>query len=256
VKGHTLMSDIVAPGGLSMLFQPVFRMKDGDARSVFAVEALARGPRGSNVERADVLFEYVRRKGKEAEVDRLCVAAALESAASMSCRSAISINVHASTLEQGDGFAEFVVERCEEFGVHVGCVILEIVEQQQYWDSTRFFATLDALRAAGVRIALDDIGLGYSNYRTLIEVRPDFYKIDRYFVAGCKAKDNARAAIESIVLLANRLGGLAIAEGIESSDDLETVRALGIDLVQGFHLAEPHPFIRPSNETYAMEECP
>lgn len=255
MNGHTLIDDILAPGGLSMLFQPVFRMND-ELHEVFAVEALARGPQGSNVERADVLFEYVRRKGKEAAVDRRCVEVALASAAKSAFRAAVSINVHASTLEQDERFATFLVECCGFYGIDVRRVILEIVEQQQYWDSILFFRVLDALRAAGVRIALDDIGLGYSNYRTLIEVRPDFYKIDRYFVAGCGQKDNARAAIESIVLLANRLGGCAIAEGVETSEDLETVRGLGIDLVQGFHLAEPRPYFIEKESLNEAQENP
>lgn len=244
---YTLLEQILGNGGISVLFQPIYAMNNGSA-SVFALEALSRGPKGSNAETANVLFEYVRRKGKEVVVDRSCVAAVLAAAGTISipmrgevAQPAISINVHAATLEQDDDFARFLVDTCAQYGINVNRLILEIVEQQQYWDDARFFRTMNTLRAAGVRIALDDIGLGYSNYRTLIEVRPDFYKIDRYFVTGSKEKDNARAAIESIVLLAHRLGGRAIAEGIESGDDLESVRGLGIDLVQGFHLAVPQP---------------
>ncbi len=244
---YTLLEQILGNGGISVLFQPIYAMNNGSA-SVFALEALSRGPKGSNAETANVLFEYVRRKGKEVVVDRSCVAAVLAAAGTITipmrgevAQPAISINVHAATLEQDDDFARFLVDTCAQYGINVSRLILEIVEQQQYWDDARFFRTMNTLRAAGVRIALDDIGLGYSNYRTLIEVRPDFYKIDRYFVTGSKEKDNARAAIESIVLLANRLGGRAIAEGIESGDDLESVRDLGIDLVQGFHLAVPQP---------------
>jgi EAL domain-containing protein (putative c-di-GMP-specific phosphodiesterase class I) len=254
---YTLLQQILGQGGLSVLFQPIYAVLNGTA-SVFALEALARGPKGSNAETADVLFEYVRRKGKEVEVDRACVAAVLAAAATITlpvrpdaAQPLISINVHAATLEQDDDFARFLVETCAQHGVAVTRLILEIVEQQQYWNDASFFRTLNTLRAAGVRIALDDIGLGYSNYRTLIEVRPDFYKIDRYFVTGSKAKDNARAAIESIVLLACRLGGRAIAEGIESSDDLECVRDLGIDLVQGFHLAMPQPASALTNKMTA-----
>lgn len=234
----TLLHQILANGGLSVLFQPIFNFAGGRPE-LFAMEALARGPRGSNVERADVLFEYVRRKGREIDVDHACIDAVLATAAAVPAQAAISINVHAATLEQDDHFAAFIAAACARNGIAVTRLILEIVEQQKYWDDTRFFRTIATLREAGVRIALDDIGLGYSNYRTLIEVRPDFFKIDRYFVTGCAAKDNARAAIESIVLLASRLGGRAIAEGIESAGDLRTVRELGIDLAQGFHLAEP-----------------
>jgi EAL domain-containing protein (putative c-di-GMP-specific phosphodiesterase class I) len=257
----TLMQQILGEGGISVLFQPIYAV-DGGRASVFALEALARGPKGSNVEPANVLFEYVRRKGKETEVDRTCVAAVLKAAASIAlpagslvARPAISINVHAATLEQDDDFARFLLDQCAVHGIEVTRLILEIVEQQQYWDDVRFFRTMNTLRAAGVRIALDDIGLGYSNYRTLIEVRPDFYKIDRYFVTGSRQKDNARAAIESIVLLATRLGGRAIAEGVEAADDLSTVRELGIDLVQGFHLAMPQPASALTDKTYAKEIC-
>lgn len=236
----TLIQQILAKGGLSVLFQPIFTFAAGCCE-LFAMEALARGPKGTNAEPADVLFEYVRRKGREIDVDHACIEAVLATAGVLPAQAAISINVHAATLEQDDHFAGFLAATCAKNGIAVTRLILEIVEQQQYWDDVRFFRTLAALREAGVRIALDDIGLGYSNYRTLIEVRPDFFKIDRYFVTGSGAKDNARAAIESIVLLAGRLGGKAIAEGIESADDLRTVRELGIDLVQGFHFAEPKP---------------
>jgi EAL domain-containing protein (putative c-di-GMP-specific phosphodiesterase class I) len=255
---YTLLQQILGAGGISVLFQPIYAVVDGTA-SVFALEALARGPKGSNVEPANVLFEYVRRKGKEADVDRTCVDAVLTAAATImlpaAAQPAISINVHAATLEQDDDFARFLIDRCAQHGIAVSRLILEIVEQQQYWDDVRFFRAMNTLREAGVRIALDDIGLGYSNYRTLIEVRPDFYKIDRYFVTGSKAKDNARAAIESIVLLAQRLGGRAIAEGIESADDLESVRGLGIDLVQGFHLAVPQPASALIHKNNAEETC-
>lgn len=234
----TLLEEILSEGGLTTLFQPIFDVR-GDDRKLFAVEALSRGPKGSNVERADVLFEYVRRKGSEAAVDRACTAAALRAAARSGIPCAITINVHASTLEHDGGWLDFLSANCDESGLPLSSVILEIVEQQKFWDERRFFETLDAVREAGVRIALDDIGLGYSNYQMLIEIRPEFYKIDPYFISGSSEKPHARAAVESIVLLARRLGGIVIAEGVESIHDLRTLRGLGIHLAQGYYLGLP-----------------
>jgi len=77
-----------------------------------------------------------------------------------------------------------------------------------------------------------------------IELHPDFFKIDRYFVTGSSHKPNARAAIESIVLLADRLGAQVIAEGIETEDDLNTVRELGIRMAQGYYLAPPASIVK------------
>ena len=248
---RTLLQEILSEGGLSTLFQPIFEI-DGEGTSLFALEALSRGPKGSNAERADILFEYVRRKEKEPEVDRACLVSALKACGSIAADCAISINVHAATLERDTQFPEFLADVSGSFGVPLSRLILEIVEQQKYSDAERFFSTIDRLRIAGVRIALDDIGLGYSNYRMLVEIRPDFFKIDRYFVAGSSEKPNARAAIESIVLLADRLGGRAIAEGIESASDLHSVLGLGIHLAQGYYLMPPSP--APSLEPQQLNQ--
>jgi len=238
MKRRTLLHDILGPGGLSILFQPIYEIA-GNETILFALEALARGPKDSNVESANVLFEYVRRKGKEVEVDRACIAGAIASGSTVPGSPAISVNVHASTLERDPQFADFLVETCSRHEMPVSRLILEIVEQQKFWDERAFFDTLYELRAMGVRIALDDIGIGYSSHRMLVEVRPELFKIDRYFITGCSVKDSSRAAIESIVLLASRLGGRVIAEGIEEIADFETVTALGIDLVQGYYFARP-----------------
>ena len=237
---ETLMQEILGEGGLSTMFQPIYEVGE-QGTSLFAVEALSRGPKGSNAERADVLFEYVRRKQKEVEVDRACVISALQAACSMSSLCAISINVHAATLERDSSWPEFLSAMASMHGIPLTRLILEIVEQQAYTDRQRFFRATDRLRSAGVRIALDDIGLGHSNYRMLVEIRPDFFKIDRYFVTGSAQNAHARAAIESIALLADRLGGRVIAEGIESDSDLLAILGLGIRLAQGYHLMPPSP---------------
>lgn len=236
----TLLREILDHGGINVFYQPIFEMVDGKP-VLFAVEALSRGPKGSNAERPDVLFEYVRRKAKEVEVDRACVKAILSSMYLVARRALVSINVHALTLERDDEFTQYLTDLCHLYRIPTKNVILEIVEQQRYRNPARFFTNLDLMRKAGIRIAVDDIGLGYSNYRALVEIKPDLYKIDRYFVTGCKENGHTRAAIESIVLLADRLGGRVIAEGIETADDLEAVTALGVCLVQGYYLALPCP---------------
>jgi EAL domain-containing protein (putative c-di-GMP-specific phosphodiesterase class I) len=253
VTRRTLLQDLLAPGGLTILFQPIFEIVEGQSM-LFALEALSRGCKGSNVERADVLFEYVRRKGKELEVDRACVAAALTAASNVPGSPAISINVHASTLERDDHFAAFLAENCYTHHIEISRIVLEIVEHQRFRDADAFFSALDRLRALGVRIALDDIGLGYSNHRMLIEVCPDLFKIDRYFVDGCSSNPHLRAAIESIVLLASRLGGRVVAEGIETAEDFATVRSLGIDLVQGYYFGRPAAPAYPATDTSREKE--
>jgi EAL domain-containing protein (putative c-di-GMP-specific phosphodiesterase class I) len=250
MKRRTLLHDILGPGGLTILFQPIFEIA-GKETILFALEALARGPKDSNVENANVLFEYVRRKGKEVEVDRACIARAIASGSTVPGSPAISVNVHASTLERDPQFTDFLVDTCSTHDLPVSRLILEIVEQQKFWDERAFFDALYELRAIGVRIALDDIGIGYSSHRMLVEVRPELFKIDRYFINNCSGKSSSRAAIESIVLLASRLGGRVIAEGIETIADFDTVTSLGIDLVQGYYFARPSAPLNVNTPTSA-----
>lgn len=254
MKSQTLMDLLLEPGGVSTLLQPIFEVIDG-VPYLFALEALSHGPTNSALERADVLFEYVRRKGRADDVDRACVKAALAAAATLPGSPDIAINVHASTIERDASFSKFLIEACAQFGFELSRLIIEIVDQLRFRDEQAFLATLDALRSCDVRVALDDIGLGFSNHRMLIEIRPDIYKIDRYFIRDCTSRLNAQAAIESIVLLAGRLGGRVVAEGVETADDLATVTVYGIDLVQGYYFARPQPKESITYPITAAGEC-
>ncbi|HSG05095.1 MAG TPA: EAL domain-containing protein, partial [Nitrospiria bacterium] len=87
--------------------------------------------------------------------------------------------------------------------------------------------------------ALDDIGAGDSNFKMILDLRPDYYKVDRYFVAGASRDPYRLAILASIADLSRKLGGVVIAEGVEHVDDLEACRASGINLVQGYLLSPP-----------------
>lgn len=227
------------PGSLRTVFQPVVALHGtGAARFV---EALTRGPRGTNLEAANVLFEYARRKGRAAELDELCARQALAAAEALPRELGISLNVHASTLEQDRDFAARLLRLLAAHGRAAAGLIVEIVEHAPVWAGAGFHHTLAELRRAGVRIALDDIGCGQASYRMMLDCNPEFYKIDRYLVQGCHADPRRRAVLDSIRGLARTFGAQVVAEGVECEPDLLTVRALDLDLVQGYLLAEPQP---------------
>ncbi len=201
----TLLDAILAPGGLRISLQPIFDLS-GPSERVAAVECLARGPAGTNLERANVLFEYVRRKKEETVVDRACVLAGLTVAGTLPHAIDIDVNVHASTLGRDPGFVSFLEEAAGGVGVDPSRIVVEIVEHFPYWDSVAFFDSLQAIRAAGMRIALDDVGAGNSNFSMMIDVEPDFLKIDRYLITGCDSHKYRRVVLESVHHLASRTG--------------------------------------------------
>ena len=238
MRDATLLDRILEPDGIRVVFQPIFECRH-DGWHLYGLEALTRGPIGTNAARADVLFEYVRRKREEGRVDRACVARVLEAARALPRVPTISLNVHASTLGRDPYFCDFVARCADENGIDHSRLVIEIVEHAPSWDGPSFLRSLDALRDLGMRIALDDIGLGQSNYRMILECRPDVFKIDRYLVKDAATDFHRRATLQSIADLARSFGGLTVAEGVENHADLEALHSTGINLVQGFLLAGP-----------------
>ena len=97
------------------------------------------------------------------------------------------------------------------------------------------------MREATIRIALDDIGTGQSNYRMILDAAPDCFKIDSYLVQTAHADYRRRSMLASIVQLARDLGSSVVAEGVEIAADLEVVMDLGISLIQGYIFSRPLP---------------
>src|SRR5713226_10750805 len=123
------LNAILGPGGLTARFQPVIALSPSGP-ALHALESLMRGPKGTNLETAGVLFEYVRLKHEESTVDRACVQTALEGASRLPGNFLISINIHASTLGRDPGFIPFFVSTAEEKGIPLSSLIIEIVEQK------------------------------------------------------------------------------------------------------------------------------
>ena len=230
------LEKILAPGGITSVYQPIV---DAAAETLAGYECLARGPKGPNFESAKVLFEYVRLKHEEPLVDRACIRAALANAPS---QTALTVNAHASTLVRDRDFADFLCTTAREHGIACNRMTIEIVEHAPSWDGATLVAALDDLREAGMSISLDDIGLGQSNFKMILDVRPDFLKVDRYFVESCHLDPHRRAVIESLAHLASHFGAKLIAEGVDCAETVDALRALGVSLMQGnwFGAPEPH----------------
>lgn len=233
----SLLDTILAPGGLTTLFQPIWDIRGKP--KVVAVECLSRGPRGSTLEAPDVLFEYARRRREEALVDRAAASTALLNARSLPADLLLQINVHASTLGRDSAFATFFEEAAASWNLDLSRLLVEVIEESDIIDERTFLASIAQLREMGVRIAIDDVGRGRSDLRMLVLVRPDEIKIDRELVDGC-ASDPIRAeVVGALATLAARWESLVVAEGVERQVDLDAVRDMGIACVQGYLLARP-----------------
>jgi EAL domain-containing protein (putative c-di-GMP-specific phosphodiesterase class I) len=234
----TLLDTILKPGALTPVFQPIFEVH-GQERKLHSLECLMRGPKGTSIERADIMFAYVRRKREEISVDRACMRAALQSAAMLPFEPRFSVNVHASTLGRDTGFISYLKSLADDWGIASHRLTVELIEHAPFWDAAGIWRAIDELRTLGMRLAVDDVGAGQSNYNMILDCCPDALKVDAYVVRGCHADKHRVAVLESITTLARTFGSQVVAEGIEEATDLETLLGLGINLIQGYMLGRP-----------------
>jgi EAL domain-containing protein (putative c-di-GMP-specific phosphodiesterase class I) len=237
---HEVFSEMLVPRNVRTVFQPIVDIRGGGAR-LHSVECLTRTPAEvSNVSPQD-LFDHARQVGAEGLLDRSCMFAALCAAASLAGDFRVSVNVHASTLAADSEFPSFIAEASETSGIALSRLTIEIVEHSPPHGVKAFRTALAKLRELGMLVAIDDIGLGYSNFRMIVDAQADYFKIDRYFVSGIERDPYRFAVLESVAKLAGKVDARVIAEGIETATELGFVIEAGIDLVQGFYFSEPLP---------------
>jgi EAL domain-containing protein (putative c-di-GMP-specific phosphodiesterase class I) len=230
------------PAGLRPFYQPIFDIR-AEHPQLHAVECLTRGPQGTTIESAPILFEYVRQLGAEARVDRLCVARALEAIGRtrgvVDGSTSVCLNVHGVTLAQDQDFVPFVAELACRQGFAPWQLTIEILEFRNFAGDARMAAAIDTLHEKGMRIAIDDLGQAESNLRMLLECHADYFKLDHYFVRGIESDPFRRSIVAALVDLAPRFGAWIVAEGVETPDELATVRRLGVCYAQGYLFAPP-----------------
>lgn len=241
--------DQILHAGSSTLFQPIYDVRS-DRFPVWAVEALTRGPADTHFEPAPIFFDYVRLKREEVRVDRWCIATALARFAALGPDVRLSVNVHASTLERDPAFAAFVESAAVAVHLEPSMLIVEIIEQSPYFDTSRVQRNVEQLRSIGVAIAVDDVGFGHGNFRMILDMQPEYLKIDRYFVDGVAADRRRRTLVESMVKIGADFEAMIVGEGVERAEDAATLREMGVPLLQGFLFAMPE-----RTPSFASLEC-
>ena len=150
----------------------------------------------------------------------------------------MSVNVSAVQFRQSD-LAQVVLSALMQTGLPPECLDLEITESVLMQNAEATIATLRALKNMGVSISVDDFGTGYSSLSYLQRFPIDTLKIDKSFMAGVTEDEHNAAIVRTVIALAKSLKLESIAEGVETSDQVEYLRAEGCDRLQGFYLSKP-----------------
>jgi PAS domain S-box-containing protein len=195
-----------------------------------------RSPEGETILPGEFL-PVAEASGLIREIDRLVIRRALRYAGD---GHAVSLNISANAL--GDlTLLAYVDGELRVHAVDPALVVFEITETALVEDEAAAEAFVRAISARGCGVALDDFGTGYGGFRYLKRLPVSSLKIDREFVTELEPGSADHHVVDAIVRLAKGLGLQTVAEGIESLDTLDRLRALGVDHVQGFALGRPRP---------------
>ena len=216
-------------------FQPIIDAKDG---SVFAYEALMRVDLPTLHSPADVL-RLAREENCLHEVERItffCASSAyqaLENAGKVVPSALLFVNSIASQYLTPDELSEYSAR----YASILPRIVIEITEEE--WLDPKALRIKQTIRGSSGAFALDDYGSGYSNERSLLELSPNYIKIDLSIIRDIDTDANKRQIVSNTVSYAHQRGMKVVAEGLETADEVRTVLSLGVDLLQGFFLAMP-----------------
>ncbi|MGZ6506925.1 MAG: EAL domain-containing protein, partial [Tumebacillaceae bacterium] len=233
--------DVLIDKKIATHFQPIISFGSGEP---LGWEALSRGPQGSRFERPDTLFSFAEEAGDLYLLERICRERAIESATTLPPMTKLFLNINPRTIDDPNFTKGETRRLLERYGLSPSDIVFEITERHSIQDYGAFRKTLEHYRQQGYLIAVDDAGAGYSSLQSIVELCPDFIKMDMSLVRGVHNDPVKQALLEAFVTLARKIKCKIIAEGIECEEEVKTLLALGIDYGQGFLLGRPNAQIR------------
>ena len=234
---------LISERELRTLFQPIV---DRGTRTVIGHEALSRGLH-AGLESPLTLIECASRHGLTLALERACIETALSAFRALRVDGRLFLNLLPQTLLEWSSLADWLGSQLDAYRIDAHDVVLEITEHGLTEDESRLAAAVRPLRGLGCDIAIDDLGAGSSGLKSWAEIRPDYVKVDRYFVSGIE-RDPVRAEIlRSLVDMGRATGCRIVAEGIENREQCALVLELGVDHLQGYFLGKPSriPHLEP-----------
>ncbi len=223
-------------------FQPQVSLK---RKAVIGLEALSRGfnPQSGDLIPPTLLFGQARDRASRLALDRVCRTKAVESFASLHRHDKsvmLSMNIDASCINEDTRGSNHLLKLVKKYDVNPNNVIIELIESRcqdldALMDFVRFY------RKKNFLIALDDVGVGFSNLDRIPLVKPDVIKLDRSLITDVHLRFHKLEVVRSFVQMAQRIGCLVLAEGVETADEAMCLLSNGVDVFQGFFFARPAP---------------
>jgi EAL domain-containing protein (putative c-di-GMP-specific phosphodiesterase class I) len=233
--------ELVLERQIYSVYEPIVEVS---SRTVFGYEALARGPAGTDLHSPATLFTLATEHDLVFQLDCLCRQSGLDGARDLPGGAKLFLNVRPSTIHDPNFRAEALERTLQRCMLAPSDVVFEISEQESIANFDIFREVRDYYGKLGFQIALDDVGAGYASLEAVMEIRPEFIKVDRAFCAKIDEDPGRQHLLRALQTLADRIGARIIGEGLDTLEELETLGRIGIHFGQGWLFGKPHPLRR------------
>jgi EAL domain-containing protein (putative c-di-GMP-specific phosphodiesterase class I) len=217
---------------ITMAFQPIV---DVSERSIFAYEALVRGPDGAPA--ADILARV--NDANRYAFDQRCRVRAVEMAAALGMTERLSINFMPNAVYEPSRSLRATLETAHRAGFPIENIIFETIEAARGDDADHLKKIFATYRQEGFKTAIDDFGAGYAGLNLLADFQPDIVKLDMALIRNIDTDRARQTIVGAVAAIGNLLGICIIAEGVEQAREALVLHHLGISLMQGYLFAKP-----------------
>jgi len=220
------------PVEIGFAFQPIV---DVSASTVFACEALVRGPNG---ESAYSVLSQVDDANKY-QFDQHCRQIAIASAAALGLDAFLSINFMPNAVYKPEVCIRSTLDAARTHGFPIERIIFETVEGEHLTDRSHLVDIFRTYKQFGFLTAIDDFGAGYSGLSLLVDFQPDIIKLDMGLLRGIDTDGVRQRVVRGVLSICEDLGIRVVAEGIETKGERDFFIAHGVTLMQGYFFAKP-----------------
>jgi len=234
---RSYLENILATRGLQAVFQPIVSIQTG---AIAGYEGLIRGPADGPLHSPLHLFRAAREYNLTLEVETACCEALLERFSQLRLPGKLFLNVSPDAVEQAPFSSERLRNYLADLGLDADRVVLELTEHMHLAsDYEALRNALESYRRIGFKMAIDDLGEGFSSLRRWSELRPEFIKIDMHFVQGVDRDRMKQQLVRALNDVARSAGVTVVAEGIETEEEWRFLNRCGVDFGQGYYIARP-----------------
>ena len=238
---HKMFQDLVLAEDVAILYEPIVNLT---TREILGHEALIRGPWKSELHSPERLFQLAEETGLVFELDCLCRRTALRGARGLEAGRKLFLNCLPTAIHDPAFRGEALQKTLQDLRLRPEDMVFEISERESIDNFSIFREISDHYKALGFQIALDDTGVAYGSLEAVMELAPDFIKVDLSLVRGIDTDPPRQELLRALHAVAGKIGGQIIAEGIETTEELETLQGLGIPYGQGYLFGRAAPLRR------------